>query len=262
MDGLFHRPRCTRCGGELREADIDSALFDGGRVPLTSLAPVGGQSVQATVKVNMEQSRLHVAGARLEKALAGFEQAVRADPTHAPAWFNLAVTLDDLGRPDDALTALDRYLALRPQLPDGHLRRAQVLTRQDRPAAALVSFDRAVQVDPRCWPAHLGRAGVLADVGRHTEALAALGRVSRSVADPRLWAGGQQIRARCLLRLGQPDGALVAVDEALRTLPLDVAAHSLRADILSALNRPEDAHEARAHAARLPARATPRRPTS
>lgn len=51
---------------------------------------------------------------RLEDARDAYDRALGADPDHAPAWRNLgmlAVRLDD---PDDAIRALERYLAICP----------------------------------------------------------------------------------------------------------------------------------------------------
>jgi Flp pilus assembly protein TadD len=54
----------------------------------------------------------------LDAARAGFRKALRIDPHHARAWRSLGLLLDSAGEDADAVRALRRYLALRPDAPD------------------------------------------------------------------------------------------------------------------------------------------------
>ena len=52
------------------------------------------------------------------KALAALESCLKADPDHADGQRSIAATLEQLGRADQAVPHLRRYLELRPNSPD------------------------------------------------------------------------------------------------------------------------------------------------
>jgi serine/threonine-protein kinase len=55
---------------------------------------------------------------QLPKALALYQQAVAAAPSHAAAWRGLGMTAMKMGRGNDARKAFERYLKLAPTAPD------------------------------------------------------------------------------------------------------------------------------------------------
>ena len=55
---------------------------------------------------------------RFEDSIAAFAKAIEVDPKLASAERSLAASLDKLGRNDEALSHLGRYLALEPEADD------------------------------------------------------------------------------------------------------------------------------------------------
>lgn len=127
---------------------------------------------------------------------AAYREALRLDPLHDPsAWNNLGFLLLEQQRLDDAEAALDRALALDPDLVLALVNRATLaLLRADLDDAATL-LDRALDLDPR-QPAALGnRALIHAERGETSAARRLLTRLVRQ--DP------TDQRARALLqRLG------------------------------------------------------------
>lgn len=71
-------------------------------------------------------------GQRLETARELLEDAVGLDPGHLAALHSLAVTLELLGRPTQALPHLDRLVLLEPEDPRYRVRRAVVTVKSGR----------------------------------------------------------------------------------------------------------------------------------
>jgi serine/threonine-protein kinase len=121
----------------------------------------------------------------LEQAIAGFREAVKIDPSFAPAYaglssaYGLSITYGydlDLGPYERFASALDlasTALELDPELAEAYGARSYVATKAGAPATqVLADFERAVELRPnsadmRGWYAH-----ILARAGRHAEALA------------------------------------------------------------------------------------------
>jgi len=74
-------------------------------------------------------------------------------------------------RPQDALRAYDRAIALRPDYVDPHFNRGNALLRLQRRGEALEAYDRAIALSPSLVLAHYNRATVLQALGRMPEAL-------------------------------------------------------------------------------------------
>src|SRR4051812_41723979 len=58
---------------------------------------------------------------RLEEAVEAHRKAAGIDAAYLPAWFNLATVLIDLARWTEARAAVDRALALQPDLADAYV---------------------------------------------------------------------------------------------------------------------------------------------
>ena len=91
---------------------------------------------------------------RLEEAATANQRAVKATPNDRLAWYNLAATLGDLARPDEALTAIKRAMTLGLDAPEAWLvlgRVEQARHAYDRAEAALAA---AIQRRPGFAAAH------------------------------------------------------------------------------------------------------------
>jgi TolB-like protein/DNA-binding winged helix-turn-helix (wHTH) protein/Flp pilus assembly protein TadD len=128
----------------------------------------------------------------IEQNIAYFEDAIRKDPTFAPAYVGLANAYDGLGTsfvgvPTDetrpkTLRAARKALDLDPGLAEAHALLGRILKKQFQWAEAEVEIKQALALNPNNSAAHLEYAQWLASHGRIDEALDWAGRAR--VLDP------------------------------------------------------------------------------
>src|SRR5205823_4170342 len=99
--------------------------------------------------------------AALEKAVAEYRLALRAEPNHYWANFQLGECLMSLGRGEEGSQALNACVALRPDSPYGYGARGLALMTLQRVDDAAADFERAIQLDPGSRKHKLNR-GVMA----------------------------------------------------------------------------------------------------
>jgi len=114
----------------------------------------------------------------IETSIGYFEEAIRKDPTFAPAYVGLAFAYDDLGTvapPDEvgpkAISAARKALELDPDLADAHALLGEMYQLQWQWAEAQAEYKRALELNPNDAAAHLGLANWLLCQGRTEEAL-------------------------------------------------------------------------------------------
>jgi len=194
----------------------------------------------------------HVIGRRtqadLVTAIRILEQAIALEPSFARAWTELSRThfsfvsleLGDrelhLAR---AREALDRALALEPELADAHAHRAYMAMVGDVDlAGAAMALEPALRLEPNN-PAVLGIAGILAAIhGRFKEAIAVQQRIVEM--DPL-----QPVAYRNLALMwsasGQHDVALDVIQKAIELAPESIGIRSMHSRILARLGRIDEA---------------------
>jgi TolB-like protein/Tfp pilus assembly protein PilF len=120
--------------------------------------------------------------AEVEGSIAHFDEAIRKDPTFAPAYVGLANAYDSLGtvfvgappsetRPK-VVGAAQKALELDPELAEAHVSLAFTYMSQWRWAEAEAEFRRALDLNPNDAVAHQGLSEWLLCHGRVEEALA------------------------------------------------------------------------------------------
>jgi TolB-like protein/Tfp pilus assembly protein PilF len=124
--------------------------------------------------------------AELEAAIPYFEDALKKDPTFAPAYVGLASAYSNLGTvfvgglPEETrpkvLSAARKALELDPNLAEAHVLLANVLQAQWRWADAQAEYRRALELNPNSAPAYEGLALWLVCHGRADEAVASAER--------------------------------------------------------------------------------------
>lgn len=114
-----------------------------------------------------------------ETAIKLLEQAVKADPSYAPAWAELALAYNlkiyyfatDAEKEklnEDAKVAVEKSIALDPNLALGHLARGSVLwneTNHFPHELAIQAYQRALALDPNLAEAHQNLAGIYGHIG-------------------------------------------------------------------------------------------------
>src|SRR5262249_22175258 len=119
--------------------------------------------------------------ADFEKSLAFFEDAIRKDPTFAPAYVGVATAYERLGTvfvglpPQETrpklIQAARKALELDPSLAQAHVLLANVYQRQWEWSDAEAEYKRALDMKPNDALAHIGFANWLMCQGRLDEAL-------------------------------------------------------------------------------------------
>lgn len=130
-----------------------------GQTPAASHAPTGLPSFKFSLPATSRTPQVASAPAAAELP----DDAVACN-TRGNDWL-LA------NRPQDALRAYDRAIALRPDYVDPHFNRGNALLRLQRRDEALEAYDRAIALSPSLVLAHYNRATVLQALGRMPEAL-------------------------------------------------------------------------------------------
>jgi len=120
--------------------------------------------------------------ASMEESIGYFEEAIKRDPTFAPAYVGVAASYDELGTvfigapPEETrakvMSATRKALELDPELADAHLLLAHMQALQWQWAEAEAEFKRALKLNPSDATAQSRFAAWLLCQGRTDEALA------------------------------------------------------------------------------------------
>jgi TolB-like protein/DNA-binding winged helix-turn-helix (wHTH) protein/Flp pilus assembly protein TadD len=195
------------------------------RARLVAAHPVSPEAYESYLKGLIAKGNSR---AEVEKRIAYFDEAIRKDPTFAPAYVGLADAYWRFGtmfvgappgetRPK-VISAARKALELDPELAGAHVTLAVIYMRQWKWAEAEAEFRRALQLDPNDAAAHDGFSDWLLCQGRTEEALA-WARRARDL-DP-LGSSGETI-AWTLLNARRYDEAIREFRNALAVRPEDV----------------------------------------
>lgn len=236
---------CSSCGRPLL-ASAPKCNYCG-RAKSISMRPV---TTQDLVKARMEtfQAAEAARGARqFAVALPLYEQVVTVDPAHARAWVGLGKVLVHMQRVPEAVAALDRALALQPDLNEAAVLRKTLLPNKF-PSSSVM---QAVTMDTSI-AAGVARALVMMHQGDFEHALGicetVLGILPDGALHPAL-AELHHTRAACMRELGRLNEALASCEHALRCEPRYSKAWLQKGELLAALERNDEALTALENAA-------------
>jgi tetratricopeptide (TPR) repeat protein len=171
---------------------------------------------------------------RPAEALTCFERALEINPRLAEAWSGKGTTLADLGRHAEALTCYERALQINPRYANAWFNKGVVLDDLGRHPEALTCYDRALEVNPRMAEAWYNRGNALVNLGRPAEALTCFERtVEINPRDAKAWSN----KGAALGTLGRHDEALTCYDRALEINPRDANAWYNKGGALADLGR-------------------------
>ncbi|UCE99673.1 MAG: tetratricopeptide repeat protein [Planctomycetota bacterium] len=108
---------------------------------------------------------------RADEAIEHFNRSLLLEPDSAVTHNNLGSLLDELGRTDEAIEHYRKALDLKPSLPEAHYNLATLLAAQGKTDEAIAEFRQALRFKPDYMEAlgHLGFA--LAEKGNFNEAI-------------------------------------------------------------------------------------------
>jgi tetratricopeptide (TPR) repeat protein len=181
------------------------------------------------------------------KALALFEQATEKDPGFARAWAWIAQCWSSLsylgGVPaakalPEARVAVERALALDPQLADGYLARARIAHDTRAFERSERDLQRALELNPASAGAHIMKGVLLTNLCRPEEAIVAYRQAGE--LDP-LWVGPPNNLGLGHMLLGRYTDAVNAFEQALELAPASGPAARNLTIALSRLGRHEEA---------------------
>jgi tetratricopeptide (TPR) repeat protein len=90
-----------------------------------------------------------------------WQDTAAKNPNSWMVHLNLARTLDQYKRPEEAQAEFELQLALGPRLPETHWNWGVNLARRDKLEEALAEYDVAIELDPSFAPAYYSRGRVL-----------------------------------------------------------------------------------------------------
>lgn len=165
----------------------DQALTAYARIPVAGMDPAVREHIIANVrtllkvKPNKQQAHLLLGHIYFDQknwtaARDSFLLAVKHTEPSAPAMimqdalFTLALCLHKLHQDQDAVSAFDKLLALKPDHYDGLCELADILMENDNAADATRFYEQAVAVDADKSRAYLGRGSSLENQGKFEDA--------------------------------------------------------------------------------------------
>lgn len=183
---------------------------------LELLAPL--QSTDKTAQAALEHTRgtARLLKEELEPALAHFDKALSLSPAYPKASHARAVTLDTMGRSEEALAAYRQAVKENPGDLGAHQGLNRLLFRLKRDGEFLRSYDEAERRMTGLPHFALARGDFLAQSNRADEALVAFDRaLTMAPGHPVALQG----KASALLKLGQAEAAIAHYTQALAKLP-------------------------------------------
>jgi tetratricopeptide (TPR) repeat protein len=152
---------------------------------------------------------------RLDDALARLKRAVKRRPPYPAAFHELGCLLSFSKRYDEAIEVFSRGLGVAPMMPELSVQLGQALLQRGSRLEAKAAFARALDILPASREALFGLARSEQELGNYAAAADCFRRCLRIRSDPAIW---HQL-GRCLLRLGELDGAYDCFRAAVRAEP-------------------------------------------
>ena len=194
--------------------------------------------------LNVLATRLEFEG-KFEAAVRLLERAVAIAPADVPARNALALCLQRVDRPQEALEHVEELLKRHPELSFAHANKGNALIALGSLGQAQASHLRALELDPQCLAAMGSLASIATHRGEHADARRWAERLLAQVP-------GYPHAVLSLAAADLADGALEPAEARLREMLADprvgsserARAHGLLGDVLDAAGRYRDAFAA------------------
>ena len=159
---------------------------------------------------------------KMEQAVEAYRRATdRAD--FFEAWMNLGLSLEQLGRPLEAIGPYQQAVRVRPEVEQLHRKLAELLVRRRDWGEAVRSYRQVLSLNPDIAEAHQDLGFALQKLGQIDEAMASYRRALELKPD---LAEAHNNLGNALLAQGDLDGAARSYESALLIRPDFADAHS------------------------------------
>ena len=98
----------------------------------------------------------------LDRAIADYDAAIRANPQYAVAFANRGLAKRDKGDVDGGIADLSRAIEINPKLASAYVARGVTKLRTGDAEAAIIDYTHAIEIDPKLAPAYNSLAWALA----------------------------------------------------------------------------------------------------
>ncbi|OLP20356.1 hypothetical protein BST81_01075 [Leptolyngbya sp. 'hensonii'] len=139
---------------------------------------------------------------RYEDAISAYDKVIQIRPEEYLAWFKRGIVLETLNQYEQALGAYDRVIQLRPKDYLAWLKRGKVLENLHQYEEAVAAYDQVVQIQPNNYWAWCDKGRVLETLHQYEAGATAFDRAVQLKADFRVAIEG---RKRVLVALDQID---------------------------------------------------------
>jgi predicted O-linked N-acetylglucosamine transferase (SPINDLY family) len=160
---------------------------------------------------------------RLEDAEASCKKAIKLKPDYAEAHYNLGNTLKKLGRLEDAKTSYHKAIAIKPDYVDAHYNLGITLQELGRLEDAEASYKKAIAIKPDYVDAYLNLGNTLRELGRLEDAEASY---KKAIAIKPDYAIAHNNLGNILKQLGRLEDAETSYKKAIELNPKLPLAHS------------------------------------
>ena len=182
---------------------------------------------------------------KTEEAIAHYNKALELDPNYGEGHYNLANALLRVGRTEEAIAHYEKALEIYPKNIFARANLASVLVQGGRAEEGIAHYRKALELDPRNAAAHNNLGATLLRLGRLEEA--AVHFREALAIDPNNAQANYNV-ANSLVAEGRLEQAVRHYQQALRSNPRDAATHDRLGKALRQMGRLEeaDAHAAKA----------------
>ncbi len=193
---------------------------------------IGAMAVLGLGLISWRESRSYLNNEAL------WRDTVSRNPAAVMAWLNLADTLAQAQRYEEAIATYRRALEIKPTDPDGWNDLGNLLVIVGRPAEAVPLFERALTLKPDYADVHSNFGHALRSLGRADEAIT---HYRRALALKPNHTGALNNLGAELAERGQSAEALALFEQAVRLKPGDAATLENLAGALRGLGRLDEA---------------------
>ena len=115
---------------------------------------------ELTALEHLKKANADLANHRWTDAMAGYSQALSADPKMANAYIGQAISLQRRGEPIEALKKIDSALEIAPGKARAHAVKSLILADLQRCTQAMDSINKAIEINPKNPKFYLFRGGI------------------------------------------------------------------------------------------------------